>query len=498
MSIHYYVACDLGAESGRVVLGTLQNGRLSLEEIHRFATGAFLINGSLRWNIPQIFAELKIGLKKASQRQPNIQSLSFNSWGVDYVLIRRGEPMLSLPFHYRDTRTEESYHRVLESVGRELIFSETGIQFMALNTLYQFAAHGQAQPELFRLADKFLFVADYFAWLFCGREAVEESLASTSQIYNPRTRSWSDALIEKLCFPLHIFPEIVPSGSALGTLRPEIAREIGLPEEVRVLATCSHDTGAAVAAVPAQGGNWAFLSSGTWSLLGVEIAQPIITNNVLKANFTNEIGFGGRVRFLKNIVGLWVVQECRRAWAGEGIEYSYDELHDLARQSQPFRSLIRPDDARFVKPDEMPRKIQDFCRETQQPVPETPAQIVRCTLESLALLYRETLETLQMLTGKTIETLHIGGGGSQNVLLNQFAADATGVQVLAGPIEATAIGNILLQALTLGHIRSPEEVRQTVRTSSELQTFEPQNANEWTTARERFRSLQTSEISPVL
>lgn len=489
MSIHYYVACDLGAESGRVVLGTLQDGRLTLEEIHRFATGAFPINGSLRWNLPQIFAELKTGLKKVAQRGLPIQSLSFDSWGVDYVLIRHGEPMLSLPFHYRDARTDESYNRVLESVGRKLIFDETGIQFMPLNTLYQFAAHQKAQPELFRLADKFLHIADYFAWLFCGRVAIEESMASTSQIYNPRTHSWSDALIEKLDFPLHIFPEVVPSGSSLGTLRPEIAREIGLSEEVRVLATCSHDTGAAVAAVPAEGDRWAFLSSGTWSLLGVEIAQPIINDNVLKANFTNEIGFGGRVRFLKNIVGLWVVQECRRAWASEGIEYSYDELHDLARESQPFRSLIRPDDARFVKPDEMPRKIQDFCRETQQPIPETPGQIVRCALESLALLYRETLETLQMLTGRTIETLHLVGGGSQNTLLNQFAANATGIQVLAGPIEATAIGNILLQALTLGHINSPEELRQTVCTSSELQTFEPQNAGEWTTARQRFRSF---------
>jgi rhamnulokinase len=487
----HYVACDLGAESGRVILGTLQDGKISLEEIHRFPTGVFPVNGTMRWNIPGIFAELKAGVKKAAQKQSNIESISFDSWGVDYVLIREGEPMLGLPYHYRDARTDEAYPRVLDKAGRELIFNETGIQFMGINTLYHLDAHHKQQPEMLRLAGKFLLIADYFAWLFCGREAVEESNASTTQIYNPRSGNWSDALIEKLDLPQHIFPEIVPSGTPLGALREELAREVGLSPNVQVLATCSHDTGAAVAAVPAEGENWAYLSSGTWSLLGVELPAPVINEQVAAANFTNEIGYGHTTRFLKNIVGLWIVQECRRAWASEGHEYSYDELHHLAREAAGFRCFIRPDDARFVKPGEMPEKVQAFCRESGQAVPETPGQIIRCVLESLALLYVSTIETLEQLTGKTIDTLHIVGGGSQNTLLNEFAADATGRRVLAGPVEATAIGNIMLQAITLGQIPTLQAGRDAVRASFETQVFTPRDTSSWQAARERFKTLET-------
>ncbi len=494
MKMTKYIACDLGAESGRVVLGTIENGQLSLQEIHRFPTGAFAFGDSLRWNLPQIFLEIKSGVRKAAQIAPDAKSLSFDSWGVDYVLISQSEPMIGLPFHYRDARNEIAQHRVLELLGRDAIFSETGLQFLDFNTIYQLSAHQENQPELLRAADTFLTIADYLAWLFCGREAIEVSLASTTQLYNPQTRTWSDKLIEKLDLPRDIFPEIVASGTILGDVKPLIARELGLREDVRVLATCSHDTGAAVAAVPANnengGENWAYLSSGTWSLLGVELENPIINDAVLAADFTNEIGYGHSVRFLKNIVGLWIVQECRRSWASENIEYSYDDLTQMARDADGFKSFIRPDDARFGKPDNMPAKIQDFCRETGQPIPQSVSEIVRCVLESLALLYGETLDVLRELTGKTIDTLHIVGGGSQNTLLNELASNATGLRVLAGPVEATAIGNIGIQAIALSHLENLDSLRHMVRGSFEVQEYAPSNESAWHHARERFASLE--------
>ncbi len=488
-----YIACDLGAESGRVVLGTIENDQLSLQEIHRFSTGAFAFGDSLRWNLPQIFAELKIGVRKAAQIAPDFQSLSFDSWGVDYVLINSGEPMIGLPFHYRDARNEIAQHRVLELLGRDAIFSETGLQFLDFNTIYQLSAHQVSQPELLRAADKFLTIADYLAWLFCGRAAIEVSLASTTQLYNPRTRTWSDSLIEKLDLPHQLFPEIVSSGTVLGDVKPQLARDLGLRDGVQVLATCSHDTGAAVSAVPAVdengGENWAYLSSGTWSLLGVELDKPIINDAVLAADFTNEIGYGHSVRFLKNIVGLWIVQECRRSWAQDGIEYSYGDLTQMAREADGFQCFIRPDDARFGKPDNMPQKIQDFCRETEQPIPQTAGEIIRCVLESLALLYGETLFILRELTGKNIETLHIVGGGSQNTLLNELASNATGLRVLAGPVEATAIGNIGIQAIALGHLKNLDAMREVVRTSFQVQEYQPSNDAAWKTARARFAKI---------
>jgi rhamnulokinase len=418
-----------------------------------------------------------------------VASLSVDSWGVDYVLVNAVHPMLSPPFHYRDARTESTYERLREKVGEELIFAETGIQFMPINTIYHLVSDAEKSPALLRVADCFLTIGDYFNYLFSGVPRVEESNASTTQLYNPRMRAWSQVLIERCGFPPKIFPQLVPSGTTLGPLLPEVAAETGL-NELRVVATCSHDTGAAVAAVPAEGdADWAYLSSGTWSLLGLELPQPLISEKVRERNFTNEAGYGGTTRFLKNIVGLWILQESRREWVRQGRELDYAALTREAEDAEPFRSLIDPRAARFLKPGDMPQKIAAFCSETGQPAPETPGQFVRCIFESLALLYRVTLEELEQLTGRTIRRLHIVGGGSQSVLLNQFAASATGRQVVAGPAEATAIGNVLLQGIALGHVGSLAALRQIVRDSFALQTFEPIAPEAWGIANKRFIGL---------
>ncbi len=488
MSEHHYIACDLGAESGRVILGNLRRGKVTLEEIHRFPNGPVRIAGSLRWDVLRIFEELKIGLRKVATSGVVAESLSVDSWGVDYVLTGAAQPMLALPHHYRDSRTDRTYSSALEMPGPELIFSETGIQFMSINTLYQFMAEMERSPRLLEIADQFLTIADYLNFLFSGAAAIEESLASTTQLYNPVTRAWSGRLIEQFGFPRRIFPQIVPSGARLGRLLSEIVAETGVPA-LEVIATCSHDTGAAVAAVPASGDDWAFLSSGTWSLIGVELPAPLVNEAARAHNFTNEAGFGGTTRFLKNIGGLWLLQESRRAWAKAGRELDYASLALQAEAAEPFRSLINPADSRFLKPDDMPEKIAAFCRETGQPEPENPGQFTRCIYESLALLYRSTLQELEQVTGRTIRRLHIVGGGSQSALLNQFAANATGRPVLAGPVEATALGNVLIQAIALGHLDSLATLRETVRASFTISDYQPVQCAEWHKAFARFRRL---------
>jgi len=331
-------------------------------------------------------------------------------------------------------------------------------------------------------------IGDYINYLFSGVRCAEESLASTTQLYNPKTRDWSYSIIEKLGLDASLFPKIVPSGTVLGSILPSISDEVGLAN-LKVVATCSHDTGSAVAAVPSKGTNWAYLSSGTWSLLGIESPTPIITDCSRNANFTNEAGYGGTTRFLKNIVGLWIVQECRRAWAKEGTEYTYSELAALAKDAEPLRSLINPSAARFAKPDDMPAKIAAYCRESGQPVPTEPGQFIRCALESLALLYRSVLEDIESVAGTKIECLHIVGGGTKNQLLSQFSANAIGRKVTAGPVEATAIGNILIQALALGDLKSLDEVRAVVRNSIEVETYKPQDSELWDKAFARQQAL---------
>ncbi|HEU6448501.1 MAG TPA: rhamnulokinase family protein [Verrucomicrobiae bacterium] len=481
----YYLACDLGADSGRLMLGTLDNGKLTLEELHRFPNGATKNSGALHWNIDALFDELKTGLKKAAVKNLPISSISTDSWGVDYALYDERDVMMKPVWCYRDARTAAGVENVRAKVDWPSVYSETGIQFMALNTIYQLAAE---LPERLAQAKQLLLIGDAFNYFCSGVARNEVSLASTTQLYNPISKTWSKRLLDALKLREEMFAPICPSATRLGKLKKSLLTETGLAE-IEVIATCSHDTGAAVAAVPASGENWAYLSSGTWSLIGVEWPKPIITDQSRVLGFTNEIGLGDTVRFLKNIIGLWIVQESRRNWAEQGKKYDFAALEKMAAEAPPFVSLINPDDPRFLSPGDMPRRIAEFCQETNQPVPANHGAFMRCIYESLALYYRVVLRRLERLTGKKIEKMHIVGGGSKDATLNQFAANAMKIPLLAGPTECTAIGNILIQAIALGHLPSHAAAREVVRNSFELKTFTPQDPEKWDEASARFEKL---------
>lgn len=501
MADKHYLAIDLGAESGRVMLGTLSDGddparsRIALEEIHRFPNGAVNVAGSLRWNLIGLFAAAKEGLKKAAASRLPISGMSADAWGVDYALIRDGEPLLTLPFNYRDPRTDGAMEKVFAKVPADDIFAATGIQFMSINTLYQLSVDAQDRPETLAFADRFLNIGDYFNFLLSGIPKGEVTVAGTTQLFNPRKGpeghgDWAWDLIERLGIPRKIFPALVPPGTVLGPLLPGVAAETGL-KDVKVVASASHDTAAAVAAVPGEGRDWAFLSSGTWSLIGAELPAPVIDAGSRGKNFTNEPGFGGSIMFRKNIVGLWIVQECRRAWAESGNEMDYYALTALAEQAAPLRSFIRPEDPRFGKPGDMPGKIAAYCRETGQAVPADEGQAIRCVLESLALLYAKTLRDCAEASGRSFRTLHVVGGGSKNKLLNQFTANAVqlmGVErVAAGPVESTALGNVLIQAKALGHLAG--DLRGAVRRSFPVEDYSPRDREAWLAAFRRFEGL---------
>jgi rhamnulokinase len=477
-----YLAIDLGAESGRVMLGTLSESRLSLDELHRFPNAPLHVADSLCWDIPALLDGVKAGLRKAADLKVAVASISTDSWGIDYVLLDEHGAILEPTFHYRDARTARGVERVRSLVPWPEVFAETGIQFLPMNTLYQLAAE---PPERLSRARQLLLVGDAINYFLCGVARAEESLASTTQLYNPQTGDWSLRLLRAVQLPREIFPAIVPSGTKLGTLKPELARETGL-DIAEVIAGCSHDTGAAVAAIPAQGGDWAYISSGTWSLMGAELSSPLLTEQCREFNFTNEIGFGRSIRLLKNIVGLWIVQECRREWARAGTDLDYATMMRLAGEAPPFVSLIHADDPRFLAPGDMPAKIDAFCRETKQPMPDTPGATIRCVLESLALLYGRTLRQLEQLTGRSIQRLHIVGGGSKNKLLSQFTAHALGIPVLAGPVEATALGNVLVQAIARGDLPSLGTARELVAQSFAVTAYEPGDTAVWDAAGQRL------------
>lgn len=483
-----HIAIDLGAESGRVILGTLERGRLRMREVHRFPNGAVSADGTLRWDILRLLREVRLGLAKASRLGP-ADSLACDSWGVDYALLRGEGPPLSLPYTYRDERTFRSFAETGRAVPPRAAFLATGIASLSINTLYQLADDARRRPELLRLADRFLLIGDTVTWFLSGSDKAEETLVSGSQLWDARRRRWAWPLIAKAGIPRRLFPKVVAPGTRLGKLRPELARETGL-RRTEVVATCAHDTAAAVAAVPAaRGKDWAYLSSGTWSLLGVELDKPKVDAAALRAGFTNEAGYAGTTRFLKNLVGLWVLQECRREWAEKGEVSDYGEITRLAGKARPLRSLLRLDDPRFLRRGGMVARVRAYCRETGQPAPRTHGEVARCILESLALLYRLELDALGKLTGRTLRTLHIVGGGSRNALLNQAAADATGRVVVAGPVEATAAGNILVQAAALRRVRGLAGIREVVRASFPVATFQPRPSPAWEAALRRFRLL---------
>ena len=491
MAARNFLAFDLGAESGRALLGRLDGGKLTLEEKHRFANPTGRMNGHLHWNLLQQWEELKTGLRKtAAGGDVRLDGIGVDTWGVDFGFIGKNGEVLGQPYMYRDARTDGVMEKVFARVPRDQVFEATGIQFMQLNSLYQYYAmrHDQKSP-LLDCADKLLFIPDLFNYLFTGVAKGEFSIATTSQMYDPRKKAWAVEMLEKLDLPTRILPEIIPSGTVVGPLRDDVAKECGA-RPVPVIAPATHDTASAVAAVPAgESDDWCYISSGTWSLMGVEIAEPIINEKSLALNYTNEGGVGGTIRFLKNIMGLWLVQECRRQWQREGKEYSYAELTRMAAAARPLESFVSPEHAPVAAPGEMPRKIADYCRRTGQRVPESPGEFVRACLDSLALAYRKTLAGLEDVLGRRMSVIHIVGGGTQNELLTQMAADACGRTVIAGPVEATAIGNILVQAMAAGDVKSIADVRAVVRNSFEVKRYEPRETAKWDAAYERFKQL---------
>lgn len=489
MIVGQFLAFDLGAESGRAILGELREGRLSLREIRRFPNGALNFRGHSHWNVFRLYEEMKESLRAcAGEMREDLKGIGIDTWGVDFALLAGDGSILGLPYTYRDGRTQGAMEHFFTRLAPERVYRLTGIQFLPINTLFQLFAMVRDNSPLLEVASDLLFIPDLFNYLFTGEKRTEFTFATTSQLYNPWKSDWDDDIFAALGISPAIMQTVVPPGSLIGEISPAICQETGLPGPVPVIAPATHDTGSAVAAVPAAADGWAYISSGTWSLMGIEIPEPICNESAREFNFTNEGGVEGTFRFLKNIMGLWLVQGCRKAWK-EARAYSYEELTQMAAASPPFVALIDPDRDAFLNPPDMPAAIRQFCHESGQSVPESPGGVVRCILESLALQYRSVLEQLREMISWPIHTIHVVGGGAQNRLLCQFTADATGLPVVAGPAEATAIGNILVQAIAMGYIGSLAEAREVIRHSFELVRYEPQDGGEWDIAYERFCSL---------
>ncbi|HEY7116254.1 MAG TPA: rhamnulokinase family protein [Tepidisphaeraceae bacterium] len=495
MATRNLLAFDLGAESGRALLGRLDGRRLTLDEKHRFANPNGRLNGHLHWNFLAQWEELKTGLRKTAAGATAIDAIGVDTWGVDFGFLDANGDLLANPFMYRDPQTEGMMERAFGRVSREAIFEATGIQFMQLNSLYQLVALAARRSPLLDCGRTMLFMPDLFNYCFTGERVAEFSIATTSQMYDPRKKDWAREMLNELGLPTHFLPKVVPSGTRLGNVLPAVMEECGISGEIPVIAPGCHDTASAVAAVPVEGGgqDWCYISSGTWSLMGVQIPTPIINEKSLRLNYTNEGGVTGDFRFLKNIMGLWLVQECRRQWHRDGQEYSYAHLAQMAGEAAAFKAVIDPDHKPFLSPGQMPQKISEFCRKTGQPTPASPGEFVRTCLESLALTYRKTIEGLEEVLGRRIAVIHIVGGGTQNELLNQMTADACGRPVAAGPVEATAIGNMLVTAIALGEIGDLAQGRQIVRDSFDVKRYEPKNAAAWEEAYGRRRSVVSSQ-----
>jgi rhamnulokinase len=490
MTSSTFAAIDLGAESGRVILGTLEKDKLQIQEFHRFSNGGVRLGKNLHWDVLGLWREIKTGLSKvAEQSGGNLLGIGLDTWGVDFGLLDARNNLIGNPYHYRDARTNGMPEAVFERVPMDKVYAQTGIQFMQLNSLYQLFAMAQADDPGLSIAQTFLNMPDLFNFFLTGVKANEFTIASTTQCYNPVEQQWAFELLNTLGIPTDIFGEIVSPGTILGKLRNPLSEELGL-FNVDVIASAGHDTASAVAAVPASTSDYVYLSSGTWSLMGVELDDPMINAESLNANMTNEGGVGGNIRFLKNIVGLWLLQECRRQWSNCGLDFGYEQLIAMAAQAPAFSALVNPNDERFLAPKDMVAEIQTFCQETGQSVPKEKGAIVRCVLESLALEYSSVAELIDHLTGKTHPIIHIIGGGSQNRLLNQLTANATGKTVISGPVEATAIGNILVQAIATGEIDSLADGREIVRNSFDVETHKPEDEDAWDSAKQRYRKIK--------
>ncbi|MCC6604082.1 MAG: rhamnulokinase [Anaerolineae bacterium] len=470
------LAVDLGAESGRVMAVGFDGRSLHLQELHRFPNTAVTLNGTLHWNFLQLWDDIQTGIAKGKALHP--ASIGVDTWGIDFGLLDKHGRLIGNPVHYRDGRTTHMMESAFTKVPKAEIFAQTGIQFMPINTLYQLLSLVKSGSPQLEIAATFLTAPDLLNYWLTGAKVCEFSNATTTQLFNPSTGTWATELMDQLGIPSRIFPEIVPPGTKLG-------RYDGIP----VIAPACHDTGSAVAAVPTTTPDFAYISSGTWSLVGLEVPQPILTPQALAANVTNEGGVYGTYRLLKNVMGLWILQQCRATWAAAGQEYSYGELVQLAEKSEPLTAVFNPNNPIFLQPGDHPQHIRDLCQQTGQPMPQTVGAVVRSVLESLALAYREVLELVQAVSNQPVATLHIVGGGTQNQLLNQLTANATGLPVVAGPIEATVMGNALVQLITLGEIANLQQARDIVAGMAELKRYEPEDAAVYADAYGRYQNL---------
>ncbi len=493
-----HLAVDLGASGGRVLAGMVTESGIQLEEVHRFQNGGIPLGKRLVWNLLGLWDHSLQGLASAASRYGSrIVSVGVDTWGDDYVLLDRNDDQVGPCFHYRDSRTQGMVDRAFQRMPREQIFAHTGLQFMEINTAYQLLAMREGGSPLLDVAERFLMVPDYFHWQLSGEKVNEFTNASTTQLLNPETCEWSREVLEAFELPAHIFATPVQPGLDLGPLTEAVRSRTLLSKDVRVMLPATHDTGSAVLAVPADSfaqsaPDWCYISCGTWSLMGVETASPVLSEACQLFNFTNEGGVAGSVRLLKNICGLWIVQQCREQWKREGKELSWDRLNQLAEAAPSLVSIIDPDDPMFVAPESMPEAIRKYCRRTNQPIPEDEGPMIRCALESLVLRYRMVLSYLEQLVGRELSTIHIVGGGVQNQLLCQFAADACQREVVAGPVEATAIGNVMMQAIGSGQLGSVEEARALVRQSDDIVRYQPRPHGHWDDGYARLQQLVAS------
>ncbi|WP_164101807.1 rhamnulokinase [Candidatus Laterigemmans baculatus] len=487
-----HLAIDLGASGGRVISGGIADDALRMETVARFANEPVLLPNQMCWNMLGLWSEIQHGLRQAADNS-RVASVGVATWGVDYVLLDRDDHLVGPAVHYRDPRTRGILPHAYERVPRETLFAETGLQFMEINTAYQLLADVRASAARLQIAESLLMIPDFFHWLLTGVKSAEMTNASTTQLFNPQTRDWSDTVIEGLGIPRGLFCTIQPPGTTLGMVQPSVASRTGL-RDVPVVLPATHDTGSAVLAVPANGfapshPDWCYISSGTWSLIGCELPAAKITDACAALNFTNECGVGGSTRLLKNIGGLWIFQQIRAALERQGREISWEDMVAKAASATPLSFLLDPDDPEFVAPENMIEAIRGTTRRTGQTFPDDEGSLFRAALEGLALRYRKSIEALESLTGSRIETIHVVGGGSQNPLLCQMTADACGRRVVAGPAEATAIGNLLMQMIGIGTLSSVEDARALVRRSFNPNIYEPQNTAPYDEAAARFERL---------
>ncbi len=487
-----FLAFDLGASGGRGIIGVLKDKVLTLNEVCRFDNGMTNILGSYHWDILRLYDELVKGIAKTISLGLRPASIGIDTWGVDYGLLDKKGNLLGNPYAYRDHRTDTAIEEFSAVIPLNRIYKLTGIQFMQFNTLFQLYAATRDKLPVMDMAGDLLFIPDLLNYMLTGIKKTEFTFATTSQLLNPVTGKWEKELFDALGIPVSIMQEIIEPGTVLGPLHKSVVDETGM-QDVKVIAVASHDTGSAIAAIPASDDNFAYISSGTWSLMGIESLHAIITDDSFSYSFTNEGGVNHTYRILKNIMGLWLIQECKRCWAGDRQDYSYPELVTMAEKSVPFRSLVNPDHASFYNPVDMLSAITDYCGAHGEPLPSQPGEFARCIFESLALKYRYVLESLRKISGKKIDRIHIIGGGSQNKFLCQLTANATGLEVIAGPAEGTAIGNLLVQAMALGYVNSLSEIREIVKNSCETEVFRPADTEKWNKVWDRFVNMVTSD-----